>query len=238
MNIKKQLNVAGVLIAGVALFASPGNIFAQATSPPQLLFTWRASTYAPADFRGKLLPVGGSRITASFEVVDRGQLVNLSKQLITWRLNNKFMTRGLGIQTVNFRLADIPLETVESVQIQLTDYKNSPLLYSASIPVASPQAVIEWPSPLPQFSNIPFQVRARPYYFNVTNAQKLTYSWKVNGKAPEGAETPDLLTVNLNQNSPSGSLLNIGLTIGNPANPLEQAAKSLILTFTPFSKSP
>ncbi len=48
------------------------------TTGPQLMVTWKARTYAPPGFDGKIMPTANSAITASVELIDGGKIIDLS----------------------------------------------------------------------------------------------------------------------------------------------------------------
>lgn len=91
----RKLTLAFYLISFVFLFGS-FNSSAQITLPlgdetqqqpqtqPQFFITWKAKSYAPPTFSGKILPAANSPITASFEILDplTGKFVDLSQMII------------------------------------------------------------------------------------------------------------------------------------------------------------
>lgn len=228
-NIVGKLLVFAVLVVG--LFVLRGASSLAQTTEPQFLITWQAKSYAPPQYGGKVLPTAGSPIAASLEIVSRGKLVDLSEQTIYWYLNDNFLRGGRGVQTVDFNASGNAPDVLE-LRVQLPNYRGDLLIKSIEIPVAAPEVVIEAPYPEANFQNTPVRVRGVPYFFNVLTPLALNFGWSVNGETPPNSENPSNLTVNLNQGAPSGSNLNIGLTIQNPGNIFESASKNIDLVFT------
>lgn len=216
-------------LAVLLSFSGLGRSSAQQQAP-ELFITWKAATYAPPNFAGKVLPVAGSLIVASFEVIDQGVPANLSRQTVYWYINGNFFKGGEGIQSLRFGApaggGDIDL------RVQLPNYKNNFLVKTVTIPVVEPEAVIESPFPDGKISNPSIQLKGVPYFFNTKTLADLSFSWQVNGQAPKGTENPDSLNVNLGPTTPQGFALGIGLLIQNPARTIEQASRALNLIFS------
>lgn len=212
-------------------FAGLLNIRAESTAP-QVFLTWKASTYVPPLYNGKALPTARSFVSASFEVVRSGKIVDLSGQTIYWYLNDDLLPAGSGKQSLGF-LAPAAAGAALDLRVEVPDFNGLFLTKTVSVPVISPEAVIVSPFPDNNFSGASLKLRGVPYFFNVTDSSALSYGWSVNGEAPPNALSPRELTVNINPNANPGSTLTVGLTIQNPANADESAAQSLSLTLAP-----
>jgi hypothetical protein len=197
---------------------------------PQFLISWKANTYAPPDFMGKVLPTANSLITTSFELVDGGKLADLSRQTIYWYLNDDLIENKTGVQQVTFPAPSIAGGNV-NLRVELPNYRGNDLLKTIEIPIARPEAVIEAPLPNGLFSGDRIQLKARPYFFNVKNSLDLTFSWETNGETPQTSEEPEVLNVVLNKDASAGTPITIDLAIRNPVNIFESATKSINLTF-------
>jgi hypothetical protein len=79
-----------------------------------------------------------------------------------------------------------------------------------------PVAVLYAPYPNGQFSNNPLTVEALPYFFNVSNEGDLTYAWSVNSQNGSNAENPESAQITLPQGTPSGTSLDVSLSVTNP----------------------
>ena len=63
-----------------------------ATNPNfEYIISWRALNYVPANYKGKVLATDNSNIEISFDAVNQGKIVDLSKQKVEWRLNNNII---------------------------------------------------------------------------------------------------------------------------------------------------
>ena len=153
---------------------------------------------------------------------------------INWYVNNRLIkTSGggePGSQTVSFRTP--ALGGRNELKIQLSDFAlNGPFFNVVNIPVVRPEVVIEAPLPNNQFSGPSVAARATPYFFNIINPFELTYSWNVNDQTPPNAENPAELTVTVNPEAPSGSGINISVSVENPKIKLEAAIAFLDLIY-------
>lgn len=186
-------------------------------SQPQFLFSWRADTYAPPGFNGKVLPSPGSLITVSFEVVQGGKLANLSKQTIYWYVNDSLVSNVPGKQTITFSAPNFAPDVL-NVRVQLPEYAGGLLSPLIKIPLVPPEAVIESAYPGGNFMGFSATVKGLPYFFNVQSPLELSFTWNVNGETPAGAEDPTNLSVGLNPDAPIGATLSIGLTVQDPSD--------------------
>lgn len=224
---KTRILIALVLI--VAAWLAIAKIHAQSSSP-QFFITWQAKSYAPAGYQGKILPTAGSRVTASFDLIDSGKVADLTGQTIYWYLNDELVSNTPGKQTVSFIAPDIA-PGILTLRIQLPFYRNNFLIKTAQIPVLLPEAVIESPYPGGVFGVTSVNLKGIPYFFNVPNPLALSFSWSVNGQTAASEENPDELAATINPDARSGSTLNVSLNIRNLKNSAEAAGKNLTLTF-------
>ena len=108
-------------VGGAALFAV--SYFASAQTRPQIVISWRAESYAPPAYSGKILPTAGSPITVSFDVIDGGKPANLSGQIIYWYLNSDLIENRNGVQSVTFN-APSRAPSILELRIELPAYPN------------------------------------------------------------------------------------------------------------------
>lgn len=210
----------------VAFCFSP--LASEAQTAPEIWVTWRASSYVPPDFSGKAMPSEGTLVTASFEVIDGGKFVNLAGYEIYWYLNDDLIQTGMGGQQVSFR---VPSRGNHKLRVKVNDYKNEALVKTIEIPAVRPEAVIVTPYPGDIFSSSRVQAKAIPYFFNTSNPQKLSFSWRVNGREPSSKENISFLDINLGGTTAEGYRLDINLSIFDPNNTLLLGSASKILTF-------
>src|SRR3989344_1231504 len=74
----------------------------QTVTGPHLMITWRAESYVPSDFSGKILPTANSPIVAALELILNNKITDLSGQTIYWYANNEFMGGGAGTRSISF----------------------------------------------------------------------------------------------------------------------------------------
>jgi hypothetical protein len=223
-----------LLLLVVGFLPVPRTTIAQTQqNQPRLFMTWQAYSYTPPPFPGKILPTSNSPIAVSVEVVNptTGKIIDLGKQTIYWYINDNFFKGGQGVQNIYFRLP-AQASSFISVRAQLPNLGNGMLLKTIQIPLVRPEVAIEAPYPDKRFGGASLQVKGFPYFFNVANPSALNFTWNVNGETPPNAENPAYLVVNINPDAPSGSTLNIRLTIQNPSNSSESASKIISLTLT------
>ena len=217
-----------VLLAAAALLSISGIKIQAQQGQPRFLVTWKSSSYVPPIYSRKALPGPNSSVTASFELVQNGKLVSLTGKTIYWYLNDDLLPAGTGKQSVGF-LAPANVPASINLRIQIADLS---LTEAVTIPAVAPQVVIIAPFPNGQFSDASIKIKSELYFFNIKNPLQLNYAWTVNGKAPQGAENPAELSVNINPDAQSGSGLNIGLVVQNPQDTRETAtSRNLNLTF-------
>jgi hypothetical protein len=200
-----------------------------AAEKPKLLVTWSARTYTPADYAGKVLPSMGSEITVSFDLIQNGKLIDISSYPILWYLDNHFIQNNEGTHTITLTIP--PGEERREMRIEVSDYPGGTLSYGFFIPVARPEAVIEWDSPSQESSRSLVELSARPYFFNTSGIGGLKYLWKVNGVAPKNADNPQVLYVHIPENTPNQTPLIVDLSIQNVANIFEFGSKSITINY-------
>ncbi|MBI4085620.1 MAG: hypothetical protein HY432_03925 [Candidatus Liptonbacteria bacterium] len=199
---------------------------------PQILLTWKANTYVPDRFSGKVMPAANSQITASVELIDGGRIMNISGQNIYWYADNNFIDGGIGKQSVTFRAPDVAGGSID-IRAEIPNYSRGRQFKTVTIPIVKPHAVIEAPFPSGKFSSSPLNLVALPYFFNVTSISQLNFAWNVNGQTPSGAENPQNLNVKFEPTLPSGSVISVSLSIGNPSADFETATKKIDITYAP-----
>ncbi len=214
MKLYAKIVSVGAFLA-VTLLSGAFLARAQSTEP-QMVITWKAyGSYVPPTYADKALPNQESRLTASLMLLSNGKPVDLSYQTIYWYLNNTLISSGIGDQSIIFSpFGKAP--AFLNLEAELPSYNGATLTHSIQIPLVNPKAVIEAPHPSGQSSENPVVLQGTPYFFYVSDPGELSYTWSVNGQNPSAAENPQTLQISLDPSTPSGSSLNIGLTIANP----------------------
>ncbi|MBM3256880.1 MAG: hypothetical protein FJY98_00920 [Candidatus Liptonbacteria bacterium] len=189
-----------------------------AQSAPQVIISWRASTFTPAGYLGKPLPTAESRIEASVEALQNGRLIDLSKETIYWYVDNNFVSGGTGIHSTFFRTPPLKFSPI-SLRVEIPTLKEG-VIKGITIPVVFPEAVMQTPStPL----RPPLALKGLPFFFNVDFAEILSFDWIVNGEKAAASGEPDVLTI---KTVPAGAALNVTLSIYNPFSEIEAAKKA------------
>lgn len=203
-----------VLFASGFIFIKPTH--AQTAGTPTFLITWKASnSYIPSFYQGKALPSYSSNITASLELISNGKILNISGQTIYWYLNNTLIGGGTGVQQVTFIPFGAPPNS-EALSVRLPQFNGHFIAHEIALPFSDPVAVIYAPYSNNTFSTNPITLNALPYFFNTPSAANLSYSWTVNRQMGTNTENPQEAQITLPQGTPSGTNLDISITIENP----------------------
>ncbi|GEM_PF-953826 len=170
-----------------------------ATNPNfEYVISWRALNYVPANYKGKVLATDNSNIEISFDAVNQGKIVDLSKQKVEWRLNNNIINSGVGLKSIKFT-ADKSADQVITITVpNYSDakYKIGELNTSTTISLVPPQLVIKAPYPNRQTTIGEKVFQALPYFFNISNIGQLKISWEVNGqKINNQSASPDIFNI-------------------------------------------
>lgn len=236
MIVRSKFLVASlVLLLAVATLLAPP-VRAQ-QSEPKFWITWRAASYVPADFRGKVLPAANSPIVASFELVDGGRVVDLSNTTIYWYVDDELVASGRGIKRVEFRAPRFAGGIID-LRVQIPNYKRTPddpgstILGAVEVPVARPEAVIDAAYPGGRFTGSSVTVRGLPYFFLARSIADFVYSWNVNGSSPANAEDPEVLNIALNPPPSPGTQLIITLNVRSARGGLLDAASAVTMLFS------
>ena len=180
------------------------------------LISWRAVNYVPADYQGKILPAKNSTIEASFDVLDNGKFVDISKQNIVWYLNNNLLKSGVGLKTVRFSAAQ---NTDQVLDITIPNYQDAKYKIAdvgtlITVPISSPQIVINAPYPGKAIRIGDNLFQALPYFFNITNPNQLKISWDVDGAQTAGQQgNADILNLTSATQGSAAEGANVGIKV-------------------------
>src|SRR3989338_7418753 len=75
--------------------------FAQ-NSNAQIILTWQANNFYPADYQGKPLATPNSRITVALEILKNNKFLNLNQANVFWLLDDKPIDNGRGLKEIGF----------------------------------------------------------------------------------------------------------------------------------------
>jgi hypothetical protein len=225
---KRQFKILSLalsfLVLGFLLLTSP-RATAQVLEP-FIFLTWRADSYAPADFRGKVLPTAYTKISAGVEVISNGKTADLARATVNWYLNDNLIAAGPGLRQITFNAPEFE-NTVYDLRAEILGVGDDFLVKTVEIPVVRPEVVIEAPFPDKKFSSGQIVLAAKPYFWN--SVADLIYNWKVNGQ--ETADASGVLRVNLNSGVAPGYGVRAEVAAHDPTYLLESKAKSVVLTF-------
>lgn len=215
-----KIKISGGIWLGGLVFVSislASSAYAQTITQPQFLITWKATqSYIPPSYEGKALPSYGSRITAEVELVSpQGKLANLQNEAIYWYQNGTLIGGGDGVQTITFPPFNLPPNLI-TLKITIPNDPSGYLSHSINIPYVTPQVVLYAPLPNGQFSSNPLDIQAVPYFFSTTSTFNLSYAWAVNGQTGGGAENPEIAQITMPQGTPSGTNIDVSVTVRNP----------------------
>jgi len=212
---------------GGLLFVGFG-AFAVHAASPAVFISWKAQSYVPASFQGKVLPTASSSFSASVEVIDGGKLADISKQTIYWYADDEFLGGGAGTQAITFSGPSRSPNLI-NLRVQIPGYAGGMLIKAVEIPIMNPEVVIESPYPAHAFSSSPVAVAVLPYFFHVHDLSKLTINWIMNGAPPENPLNPQILTINTNVQPET--TIPISVSVVNADDFLDSASADTFLIF-------
>lgn len=191
------------------------------------LISWRANDYVPANYLGKIMPSRNSSVEISFDVLDQGKFVDLSKQNIVWYLGDSVLQSGIGLKNIKFTASQIdPVISISIPNYKDAKYSTGDLEGLITIPTSVPEVVINTPYPGKSIKIGDNLFQMLPYFFNILNPNQLNIGWSVDGtetaSQPGNADILNLTTAS--EGSPAtGANVGIQVVVKNPANEIESA---------------
>jgi len=201
-----------------------------AQSSPEMFITWESSNYAPNNYKGKILPIESSVVSASVLVIDNGKIADLSRAEIRWFSERKLLGSGVGLTGIKF---EIPINAISSARIEaeIINYKGGATLEDfIRIPIARPEVVIEASGQLSEKIIIAGinTIKALPYFFNINSLEQLSFTWEANNQEiKEQGKTGETLELDITDGA--GNLLNLGVKARNNIKNIEFARSLLNL---------
>ena len=222
--MKNLLTLSIIIIFG--LFSLPA---ARSQENTQILLTWQANNFYPADYQGKPLPTPNSRVTVALEVLKNNKFLNLNQANIFWLLDDKPLDNGRGLKEVSFVVKKREGDNhVVRVTVQLENQNLESLI---RIPISKKIIVIEnshSDKPVPANSEI--TLRAIPYFFNIASLNDLSFSWQADTeKETNLGDNHLVLKIGQPKTLEQSSIL-ISSFVQNVRNPLEFAEAKLKLS--------
>jgi|GEM_PF-2144015 hypothetical protein len=232
IDVKKYVACGAVILS--FLFVSGGALFVRAadqSTQPQFLFSWRAVGGAPAWYSGKVLPTYQSSIILSVTMLQGNKIVSLDGRAVKWFINGDLVAHGIGLGSILFVNKRVfgGGELDIKVSTQTTDPTMGDNAIQSgyfTIPVVSPQVVIQAPPFVDSFS--PGQIinlAAIPFFFTVS-PEALSIKWTVNGSTAQSSSDSSHLSIHLDQHAAAGSQ-SVQAVVSNPAQSgIEQGSAS------------
>lgn len=222
--MKPKNNILIILIIGYLLIAI-GQTNAQ--TAPEFIVSWKAGSFAPSDYLGKIFPTQNTPLEIGFDLVDENKFVNLANHTIYWFLDGKLIKKGKGLKGINFKTTQ--LNNDQALRITVVNYKGNDLDKTVFIPVVSPEVVINLPYPNNEAIKAGQTIfQAFAYFFNVSKLADLSFDWSVdNQKISEGkAARPDILKLEINTSNMPSPTLNLSVAVKNILKNFEMASDS------------
>jgi hypothetical protein len=142
---------------------------------PEVILTWKATSYVPENYKGKALPVAGTPIDVSVILVDGGKVISLTPYDINWYAGEDRIAGGKG--TIKVRTVT-PITGQESLELRvnISKYKDQPLDAFITIPVVRPEILI-----LKKANAQKQDFSVIPYFWNIMKPSELTITWEDGG---------------------------------------------------------
>jgi hypothetical protein len=208
--------LAGIVFLTL-LFVSPAHAATRA------FITWQATTAVPAGYFGRVLPNRTSPISVAVFATTDDSLVNLSKAMIKWYVNDEFLISGIGRTTISLAPENPPAKTlVVRAVIKDSEAAPSEVTASVSIPRTYPTLVV----PLQQQQALRSErlvMRAIPFFFSQTD-EPLQYRWRVNDRIRSIIN--DVLVLDTSA-SGENQVVQVFVDATHPKNIVETAATEL-----------
>ncbi len=201
-----------------------------AQAPAQVILTWQANNFYPADYTGKALATPNTPVTVSTEILRDGKLIDLSKGTFTWYVDEKLLNRTQGLKEILFTVKK-PVGDSHFIRVTIQSGND---FFESSIRIPVSQQIVVLESPYP--NNIvragsQAVLQAMPYFFNIPSFQDLTFSWQINDGERGGNGSDNQLVLNIGTpQTPNQDKLRITTFVQNENNLLEFANERLRLT--------
>lgn len=214
-NSKFVIRLAMVVIL-FTIYNLPFTNFSSAQTVPEFMITWKANSYVPPNYQGKILPTTETQVDMAMELIDNGALANISGNTIRWFVNGKLQKSGVGTKTFSFTTPNS--RTTQNVDVAIVRYRGADITKRVQIPVVAPEVTI---------GGGPNIFKTLLYFFNIRNLSQTNITWTANGTQTEGVvENPEIINLNT-ANLPFGTEINLSVTAQNAFKPLETATKSI-----------
>ncbi len=169
---------------------------AQAQTSPQVILTWQANNFYPADYAGKAFATPKTPVSVSAEVLRNNRFVDISKADFTWLVDEKLVASGAGLKEMVFNVSKAPGDSHfvrVSIKLNNENFENA-----LRVPVTKPVLVLEaaYPNALVRAGD-KATVEAIPYFFNISSLQNLVFSWQVGEGNQQESGSDNKLVLNV-----------------------------------------
>ena len=111
-----------------------------APTDPFLYLTWKAKSYTPDNFLGKILPGASSPILVSLEAFENGKVADITGSQIKWYIDGDLSATTIGKKSFDLRTSKSPSSGVILVKANVVDKWSRQISKEISIPVSPPVA--------------------------------------------------------------------------------------------------
>lgn len=218
------MKVPTIFFFSIAYILAFSYVSAQTNS--DLLVTWRANNFVPADFSGKAFPTNGNMVNVSVELVVNKKIQNISGATISWFVDGTFFNKGIGMKEFSFPVTKVGRSSHSVrvvVQTKTTKYEEL-----VSIPVFNPIITIENKNPSGIVSSgEQVTLKILPYFFNIASQSDILISWKINNETRSDVRD-SVLTLNIGSpKTAEQKTMTIEAFVQNINNKIESAREKI-----------
>ena len=142
---------------------------------PELILTWKTSSYVPENYAGKALPVAGTSIDVVAILVDGGKVISLTPYEIHWYAGEDRIAGGTGVARVR-TIAPITGQDSLELRVNVSKYQDQPLDAFVTIPIVRPEILI-----LKKMNAQKQDFSVIPYFWNIMKPSELSILWEDGG---------------------------------------------------------
>ena len=204
-----------------------------ASTDPFLYLTWKAKSYTPDNFLGKILPGANSPILVSLEAFENGKVADISGSQIKWYIDGELFSTAVGQKSFTIRTDKKPTSGVMSIRAEVLNKWKTIKMKTVDIPISPPVIILKSNYLSRTFGDNKISVSASPYFFGVIGLSDLVFSWKVNGVVVNSAENPQAVDISFNEDADPGSSVIVESSIVNPSGIREVGYKKEIFKYIP-----
>ena len=188
-------------------------------------FNFESNSYIPPSFSGKNIPAKLAEANVFLEVLKDGRPLDLSKNKISWYLNNSLKSSAVGQNIFNFK-DESSISIKNSVRAIISGVKEDggSLTGEIDIPISAPLLILTPPAFLEAGKEN--SITATPFFFNVSSLNNLIFSWRVNSEEvlENSNGRPDALSLFIEESSINNQPVLVSVSAVNKTNILEKAS--------------